>query len=85
MSLTKDQRKFQRLLDQLEKKQTEVFEFRKQLSENCNHPEEFVQPYTWEHDNGYGRQTKHDGRQCHICWKVNRWPHINPDRWADPC
>lgn len=48
-------------------------EARKQLGDSCTHPDEHVTTYTWEHDNGYGRQTKMQGLMCQLCMKRKSW------------
>lgn len=39
---------------------------------HCSHP--LREPFEWEHDNGYGRQSMNDGERCLVCGKQNRWP-----------
>lgn len=42
-----------------------------QLKGICDHSES--EPYQWEHDNGYGRQSYVNGRRCAFCGAVDRW------------
>lgn len=67
---------FKRLLDQEVELARKIAATRAKLAKHCTHPEEFVTDYPWEHDNGYGRQTKHVGKFCRICRAKNlygRW------------
>lgn len=50
-------------------------ELREALAINCDHPEEYRSDFEWEHDNGYGRQTRHTSKLCDICGAENRWGH----------
>lgn len=54
---------------------------KKDLSVNCDHPEDFVSPYRWEWDDGYGKQKMMDGKRCTICLKVKRWD--SSSIWSD--
>ena len=47
----------------------------------CTHPAYYIEDYIWEHDNGYGRQTKITGKCCTLCLKLQRWPQSNT--WSD--
>jgi hypothetical protein len=50
----------------------EAEEFRKQvIKEGCDHS--INSPYKWEHDNGYGKQTKIDGFRCDVCGALDSW------------
>lgn len=45
----------------------------------CDHTG--AESYKWEHDNGYGRQTKIEGKRCVYCGFVDHWNRgnfINP-------
>lgn len=56
----------------------------KQLRGICDHPE--TEDYPWEHDNGYGRQTKMAAQQCVFCGGVCFWKNrvfSYPDEWVD--
>ncbi len=37
----------------------------------CTHSK--TEMYTWEHDDGYGRQSLRQGRRCVACGAVDRW------------
>lgn len=46
--------------------------FRKQvIKEGCDHS--INSPYIWEHDNGYGKQTRVHGRRCDVCYAIDSW------------
>lgn len=48
---------------------------------NCRHAR--YTEYPWEHDNGYGHQTKMTGWRCNFCNKVN--PYKSPTTpWYHP-
>jgi hypothetical protein len=40
-------------------------------SKLCDHSE--TEEYIWEHDNGYGRQTRIQGKCCKHCLFIDRW------------
>lgn len=46
---------------------------KKDLSVNCDHPEDFIASYRWEWDNGCGVQKNMEGDRCTICNKVKPW------------
>lgn len=48
-------------------------EMRKELATNCEHPADFIHDYPWEHDNGYGRQSRMIGKVCRICLRKDFW------------
>lgn len=48
---------------------------RETVSKNCRHAQ--TTPFRWEHDDGYGTQSKHEGLRCVFCLKVNRWPQVS--------
>ena len=52
---------------------------RNKLREICDHSD--TEPYEWEHDNGYGRQTMIIGKRCVHCWFVDLW---NRGNFVDP-
>jgi hypothetical protein len=64
-----------KLLASAAQAQVEAEEIRKRLSEGCNHPEQFVEDWQWEHDNGYGRQTMVNGKMCKLCRARKHWTH----------
>jgi hypothetical protein len=41
------------------------------LRTSCDHSKQ--ENYIWEHDNGYGRQTKIIGKECCYCGCVDLW------------
>jgi hypothetical protein len=50
-----------------------------QLRPICDHSKD--EPYIWESDNGYGRQSRIAGRRCSYCSFVDLWSRgrfINP-------
>lgn len=53
----------------------QIRDLKDSLKETCTHPLDFVIEIEWEHDNGYGTQTKHKAMRCTICNKDNRWGH----------
>jgi hypothetical protein len=59
--------------------QTEIYNLRRKLRDNCDHSE--TQSYVWEHDNGYGKQTNITGKRCVFCWFVDLW---NRGNFIDP-
>jgi len=48
------------------------------ITKICRHAQ--THEFKWEHDNGYGVQTKHVGLRCVFCLKVNRWPQVGCER-----
>lgn len=66
---------YKQKLARLLKLSREVEAARKELAKNCTHPE--IEPYEYEHDNGYGRQTRHEAEYCKICYGINAWPTLN--------
>ncbi len=42
------------------------------VAAGCTHP--VMREFSWEHDNGYGRQTTNIGLRCTLCLHENRWP-----------
>lgn len=72
-------RAFKSALKRVERANVHLASIRKALAHSCAHPEEFHSPFHWEHDNGYGRQTRIIGRQCGICWKRDIW---NSGTWS---
>lgn len=53
---------------------------RSALAKDCDHPMRYVDDYSWEHDNGYGRQTMRTGKLCGICHAVKyyEWSEWRP-------
>jgi len=45
----------------------------------CDHSE--TEPYTWEHDSGYGVQRDINGKRCSYCGFVDLWDR---GRFIDP-
>lgn len=54
-----------------------IAEAKRILSVDCLH--DVTMPYTVDHDDGYGTQTRHQGRKCVICFAIA--PYLNPDHW----
>lgn len=74
-----------KLVSELQREQNKRLEgIRLELAKNCSHPVEAVEPYRWEHDNGYGRQKMLDGLRCTICHFINHWKGSSPSSWTDP-
>ena len=48
------------------------------IEKGCPHPEDFLNDYHWEWDNGYGRQEQRVGKRCSICEKIDS---SNSGRW----
>ncbi len=42
----------------------------------CTH--KYTEEYSWEHDNGYGRQKMLHGLRCKLCRKVQHWGSGTP-------
>jgi hypothetical protein len=40
----------------------------------CTHPKKHLETFRWEHDNGYGRQSMHEGLRCVLCRAECRYP-----------
>ena len=55
-----------------------IQELRTQIIKHCRHAQ--TTEFKWEHDNGYGVQSKHVGLRCVFCLKVNRWPQVGCER-----
>jgi len=53
----------------------EKYAILEELQDICDHSR--TEPYVWEHDNGYGRQTTMTSEQCIFCGKIDRWGHKN--------
>ncbi len=53
----------------------EIENLRASLRQACDHSE--TEPYMWEHDNGYGRQTLVIGKRCVYCLFVDLWDRNN--------
>lgn len=45
----------------------------------CDHSQ--TADYTWEHDNGFGRQNPHIGSRCRFCGWVDLWKR---GKFTDP-
>lgn len=57
----------------------EISNLRQRLQGICDHSN--TEPYVWEHDNGYGRQSKIEGKRCLDCLFVDLW---NRKSFIDP-
>lgn len=68
-------------LRNLERAQEAVSKLKKIVSVDCSHPFEYVVPFRWEHDSGYGRQSWITGQQCSICYAVDSWCNGNFRKW----
>lgn len=53
-----------------EKALREEIETAQKKLKTCSHSD--TVSFRWESDNGYGRQSMHDGLRCRICGKENR-------------
>ena len=73
-------KKYERLRLALRRAGREFREYEEKLAVNCNHPEQYVEPYQWEHDNGYGRQHMITGKVCTICRAKKLWE--SSDYWS---
>lgn len=51
----------------------ELEHVRRRLARTCTHPEELHVPFSWEHDDGYGRQTLVEGVRCSLCGARKHW------------
>lgn len=66
------------------------FEFSMKIAEararlyavGCTHPKSHRRDYTWEHDNGYGRQKLIIGEQCNLCFAKRSWKNMK-SRWRE--
>lgn len=69
----------QRSLLRNREKQKKIFEegynIQLQLESICDHT--LTEPYSWEHDNGYGRQTDICGNRCVYCRAEDVWGRGN--------
>lgn len=52
---------------------------RKRISVGCKHPPECIRRFSWEHDTGYGVQSKCYGDECSICLARNHY-----GSWSKP-
>jgi hypothetical protein len=63
-------------LDQAEAARLEARREWLRVDGNCKHPEGRLESFSWEHDNGYGRQTERTGKRCRDCGRLCHWhPH----------
>ena len=55
---------------------------RKQLKESgeCSHKK--TATYSWEHDNGYGVQTRHYALYCLTCGLDDKWPDTKDGKYT---
>jgi hypothetical protein len=68
--------KHAKLSERLDKKWEKIIgDLRKQLGDNCSHS--WTEEYTWEHDDGYGRQKQMKKLVCKLCDKENLWPGLS--------
>jgi hypothetical protein len=51
------------------------------VKKSCKHPIAFIREFTWEHDNGYGRQKRLTGKECSLCRCRNYW---DSQHWSRP-
>jgi len=51
----------------------EIKETRKALRPVCVHPPGHREEFTWEHDDGYGRQSQVTGEVCKLCGMKRRF------------
>lgn len=61
-----------------------IKKLRAEISKDCRHAQ--TEEFNWEHDDGYGRQSRHTGLRCVFCLKVNHWPKFNldsPQSWIN--
>lgn len=49
-------------------------------SGDCNHTD--YEEYSWEHDNGYGRQSQHIGWYCRTCKAKNAYKTDSKAGWT---
>jgi hypothetical protein len=57
----------------------EAYAIKESLQGICDHS--LTEEYQWEHDNGYGRQTKMTSKRCVFCGWVSLW---NNNHYIDP-
>lgn len=82
----KTQKKLERIWSKISKLTTEARVTQQALiaSGTCDHSQ--TRNYEWEHDNGYGRQSKHVGQQCRYCGFIDHYNHgrfFNPKDLSD--
>lgn len=83
--LTEDERKLLRVLSSQKKAikawDEKIKKLRERVSPVCSH--KHVSEFQYEHDNGYGRQTKCIGHLCLFCLKKNYYPTLtnSPNSW----
>ena len=52
-----------------------INKLRAEIAAKCSHST--TMSYTWEHDDGYGRQKMCEGRRCILCLKISYWEPYN--------
>lgn len=79
---TKEKRAL-RAIEKLREEQTaasqKISKIRARFKEGCTHSH--IEPFEWEHDNGYGRQSQCVGHRCVLCHKKNYYPSIS-NQWS---
>lgn len=71
--LTIEQKKILSLEKQIGNRYRILYKLRDDIKSTCHHPKAYRQVYMWEHDDGYGRQTKVEGVSCPFCGKRCYW------------
>lgn len=71
-ALTANQEKLLQIREELRQTERLADEIKAAIiTEGCLHPD--PEPYQWEHDDGYGRQTMITGRRCRFCGAKKPW------------
>lgn len=65
----------------IDKWDNKIQAIREEIVKNCRHAE--TRNYPWEHDDGYGRQSRNVGEQCVFCNKINYYPSLS-QQWTSP-
>jgi len=68
--LTRSEKQIAAKTEKIRKLYQEINDIKGKMGK-CTHA--FYHPYSWEHDNGYGRQSMHKGRRCSTCGAVDLW------------
>lgn len=65
------EKEIQTILKTIQLLENEVEHMKKSIGDDCTHA--YQCPYTWEHDDGYGRQSLIKGKSCSTCEAIDLW------------
>jgi hypothetical protein len=71
MTLTPEQEYLAHLREQARKAVARADAWEERIRPACTHPNPTT--WTWEHDNGYGKQSKVEGQRCGLCGAIKHW------------